>query len=1161
MSVPSLPSAGDNPGQVPAASASAPDVYESEHGGEMDNIISTQGYAMVPMVGLGGSAGSFPALQTFFKTVPADTGMVFVVVLHLAPDHPSLQAELLQRTTSMPVVDATDGVKVEPNCVYVIPAGKHLVSADGRLRLKDLHHPRGRRVAVDLFFRTLADSHGPRAAAVVLSGGDGDGAIGIKRIKERGGLTIAQDPAEAEADGMPRSAIATGMVDWVLPVVQMPARLIGYHRMEHRLQLPPEDAQDGAAPGRVATAEVEDALREILAFVRTRTGRDFSCYKRATIVRRIGRRMQVNGVGDLPWYLSFLRTNPGETGALLQDLLISVTNFFRDREVFTTLEAALPGLFKGKGAGDVLRVWVAACASGEEAYSVAMLLAEHSATLESPPILQVFASDLDEQAIRTARDGAYPDTIVADVSEERLRRFFIKETAGYRVRRDLREIVLFVQHDLLKDSPFSRLELVTCRNLLIYLNREAQARALATFHFALKPEGLLLLGSSESVDEGSLAFATLDKKHRLYSRRANQGLGLPLSGPTIAALPAGLSPVSVRQQPYVPGRTFDARLADSVGASAAESRGLPWGELHYKLVERLAPPSLIINATYEIVHLSVSAGRFLEFAGGEPTKNLLEVVHPALRIELRAALYRAAQDKAPVEAPGVIIELRGETALVRLRIAPAAELAPDFFLVLFDSGPTDASAPAPVPRVEPDSVARQLEGELERMKLHLRETTEQHDASSEELKASNEELQAMNEELRSATEELQTSREELQSINEELTTVNQELKSKVDELAYANSDLRNLMASTAIATVFLDRELRIKRYTPSAVALFNFIPTDIGRPLSDLHETLNYPEFEKNASDVLDGLIPIEREIRGATGRCFLARLLPYRTTDDHIAGVVLTFVDISDRVHAEEALRQAHELLETRITERTAELAQANTALSAENAVRTQAEHARYEVTKKLMAAQEEERARISRGLHDEVGQNLMALRLGLKSLELPPGPAATAARGLHALVEKISTELRELALELRPTALDDLGLVRALRDYLEDWSVRTGIATDFHPRISDEPRLPSPVETTIFRIVKEVLNNVVKHAMAKSVNVVLEQRASQVVAIIEDDGAGFDVRAQALTRNVKHLGLLTIKERAALLDGEVTVESAPGRGTTVFVRLPLSPTTPHNA
>lgn len=889
-----------------------PDVVEQEQGDIFDNIIPTRGYQMTPMVALGGSAGSIPAMQAFFRAVPPDSGLVFVIIIHLAPRMESNLPEILARSAAIPVIAAEDGMKVQPNVAYVIPPGQELVTIDGHLRLKELRNDyKGRRVVVDLFFRSLADTHGPHAAAIVLSGGDGDGALGIKRIKERGGLTIAQDPDEADTPGMPRAAIETSMVDWVLPVHEIPHRLLSYFRQERILRLPSEEGPQPALPAVVTPDLAESALREVLVYLRTRTGCDFSYYKRATILRRIGRRLQVNGVDDIVGYLSFLRTHPGEAGALLQDLLISVTNFFRDRDAFAALEAEIPSLFANKAHTESVRVWVPACATGEEAYSIAMLLLEHARTLDTPPPIQVFACDLDSDAIASARAGLYPEAIVADVNEDRLRRFFVKEHHGYRVRRELRESVLFAVHDLLKDAPFSRMDLISCRNLLIYLNRDAQRRVLETFHFALKPNSLLFLGSSESIEDNATPYRVIDAKHRLFRHEASSRTALP-----VPVGPSTLTRVVEQQEqstgPVTHGRRFLNDLHTSFGAFPKPTLDRSaLAEFHFRMLERLAPPSLLINADYEIIHLSEQAGRFLSFVGGEPSNNLLRVVHPMIRIELRAALFRATETGTPSRVPNIPVDLDGVRWTVDLRVHPAPEISQGFMLVILDAREaTDTGGTSEhIAASDSEPLVRQLERELELVKGHLRDTVEQYEASTEEMKASNEELQAMNEELRSATEELETSREELQSINEELTTVNAEMKSKVDELASTNSDLQNLMASTAIATVFLDRDLSITRYTPSAVELFHLIPTDIGRPLAHLKHRLDYPELIADAERVLRTLVPTEREVRDDS-RWFQARVQPYRTVEDHIAGVVLTCVDVTDRKQAAQALHERVEEL-----------------------------------------------------------------------------------------------------------------------------------------------------------------------------------------------------------------------------------------------------------
>ncbi|HEX9995932.1 MAG TPA: PAS domain S-box protein [Abditibacterium sp.] len=867
-------------------------------------------FDILPVVGLGGSAGSIGALQRFLDDMPADSGMAFVVVLHLAPDHESQLCEALQSHTAMPVVSVTQQVKVEANHVYVIPPGQHLVMQGGQIQLRELENKFGTRVAVDLFFRTLAASHRSRAVAVILSGLDSDGAIGIKRVKEHGGVTIAQDPDEAEHDGMPRSAIQTGMVDWVLPVDQMAARLLEFWRNEQRMQFPPSEVQTPNALSDGQNVD-ETALREVLAFLLARTGHDFAHYKRATVLRRIGRRLQVNSLANLPEYLTFLRTHNGEAGALLQDLLISVTNFFRDPEAFAALQTQIPALFRGKKSGEQVRVWIAGCATGEEAYSVAMLLVEHALTLVSPPSIQVFATDIDEEATRAAREGRFPQAIAADVSPERLRRFFILDQGYYRVRTELRELVLFASHNILRDSPFSNLDLVTCRNLLIYFQPEAQERVFNLFHFALRPDGVMFLGSSEATNETGGLFAVLDKKQRIYSRRAGSRRQLHL--------PALLAPTALRL-PQTPSLTRPEMLAAPNFSPRPREHSVPnFSELHLRLLEQYSPPSVLVTFNFDIVHLSERAGRFLHFAGGNVNVsiNLINAVHPALRLELRSALVRAVQSGESVDVPGLPLELDGSPRLVDLRVRvlreeERSENAVNYLMVVFDDRESDQPADTVLTRTEDDVAVRRLEREAGHLKQHLASTVEQYEAMTEELKASNEELQAMNEEMRSAGEELETSKEELSASNEELITVNQEMKSKVEQLARSNGDLQNLMSATSIATIFLDRDLRIQRFTPPAVELFKLIPTDAGRPLSDLRHSLQYEAMIADAQQVIDKLLPVEREVPGDDGRWFLVRVLPYRTADDRIDGVVFTFVDITRRHEAETDLRQSEERYRT---------------------------------------------------------------------------------------------------------------------------------------------------------------------------------------------------------------------------------------------------------
>jgi two-component system, chemotaxis family, CheB/CheR fusion protein len=857
-------------------------------------------------------------LQRFFQQMPADSGMAFVVVVHLSAEHESMMAEILQRTTAMPVTQVLKPSEIQPNHVYVIPPGKQLSTVGGILSAVKMLPHKGKHDTVDLFFRLLAKSHGPQAIAIVLSGGDGDGATGLKSIKEFGGLTIAQDPSEAEQPNMPRAAIETGIVDWILPVDEMPPRLIEYQALGEKLHFHASTTGD-RVPEELPVAENDEiALREVLTFLKTITGHDFSGYKRATILRRVGRRMQVNGAENLSRYLTFLRTHPGESGALLQDLLISVTNFFRDKEAFDALSAQLPKLFANKGVVDAVRVWVPGCATGEEAYSMAILLCEYAATLENPPQIQVFASDLDQAAVAFGREGRYPQSIATDVSEQRLQRFFVKEHDGYRVQRSVREMVLFATHDLLKDSPFSRLDLVSCRNVLIYLNRESQSEVFDVFHFALLPYGLLFLGSSETADDVGALFKPIDKEFRIYSRQPMRrvGLTLPAGASTLStsvkARKGSILPAAVPEPVQKPGRPDGRSLKPELGAR----RG--WAELHLKLIERIAPPSLVISRDYHIVHLSASAGKYLQFGGGEPSTELLRAVRPEFRTRLRAALFRAFKAKELVEIRSISCGEAGGSKLLDISVMPAEDLGLDYLLIQFherdlaDGDPETFQIRANLPDPQ---IVQHLEEELDQMKAGWRETVEQYEASLEELSASNEELQAMNEELRSATEELETGREELQSINEEVVTINQELKSNVEELRESNSDLQNLMASSQIATIFLDHKLQVKRFTPPATELFQFIPSDIGRPFSDLSRRFfDYPAITRETEQVLERHCFLEREVRNTDGRWFLARMFPYRNAAGHSAGVVITCVDITERKGSEVAMRLLSSIVESSI-------------------------------------------------------------------------------------------------------------------------------------------------------------------------------------------------------------------------------------------------------
>jgi two-component system CheB/CheR fusion protein len=1091
-----------------------------------------------PVVGLGASAGGLKSLQQFFAEMTDDSGMAFVVILHLSPDHESYVAEILQNSTKMLVTQVTERIAVEPNRVYVIPPSKHLSMQDGHIALSEPARERGRNISIDLFFRTLADTHNVYSACIVLSGTGSDGSVGLKRVKEQGGICLAQEPREAEFDSMPRNAISTGMVDFVLPVAEMPEKLLEIWRNASQISLPAE----AVAPIRDESEAVETVLRDVLEILRSRTGHDFTHYKRATVLRRIERRMQVVSARTLPAYRDYLlRETLPEAQLLLKDLLIGVTNYYRDRGAFDALEReVIPLLFQGKSQGNEVRVWVTACATGEEAYSVAILLLEHAAKLSHPPAIQIFASDIDDQAIAIAREGSYPEAIEVDVTPTRLRQFFTKEPGGYRINKEVRERILFTDQDLIKDPPFSRLDLITCRNLLIYLSREVQEKAFELFHFALRPGGFLFLGSSESADGRSALFTPIDIKSRIF--RANVV--------TSAARPLPVLPLEPHPRDRAPMRS----------EGAAERKHIAFSELHQKLLEQYAPPSLIVNSDHEIVHLSDHVGRYIQPSGGELSTKILKLILPELRLELRTALFQAMETGKSIEARRVRLVRGGHTSYVNMivRPVPDAEAGGAFYLIIIEEVEEILGTEGKDQQGgESDPILRLLEQEVHRLKEQLQRTVEQYETTVEELKSSNEEHQSTNEELRSTAEELETSKEEVQSVNEELRTVNEELKFNVDDLRTANNHLQNLISSTDIATIFLDRSLRIRLFTPPAIGIFNLIPADEGRELTDITHRLDYPNLAADAEEVLRRFHKIEREVEGREGQTYLARLTPYRTNQDRIEGVVVTFIDITERKRAEEELRLSNQNLERRVSERTFELSKANDTLQREIEVRQQSEAGRTMLLRRLVHIQEEEKRHLSRELHDQLGQQVTALNINLELLMSQFGEAAASSERMKAvktIVRHLDDDLDFLAWKLRPVMLDDLGLFAAVDAYIKEWSFHNNIEAQFY-HDDFETRLTSEIEINLYRIVQEALNNVAKHAEAKSVSVVIQRRQEMLFLIIEDDGKGFEGNIEGMPA-AKKLGLKGMQERAELIGGTIEIESPPGKGTTIILRLPLPAT-----
>lgn len=815
----------------------------------------------IVVAGIGASAGGVKALQDFFSAMPEGTGAAMVVVVHLNPDHVSSLAEVIGAKTRMPVLQVKGTLALKPDQVYVIPPNCQLTVSDTEISATEFDEPRGQRAPIDHFFRSLA-SHGD-GFAIILSGAGSDGALGVRAVKEAGGIILVQDPNEAEYGSMPRAAIAAGHADFVLPARELAFQFADLVQSRKKtIESEPGD-------------ELDDLLSRILALLRVRTGHDFSQYKRASLLRRIDRRVQVVRSPSPRDYLDYLRENPDEAQALFADLLISVTRFFRDSAAFEQLgKIVVPAILEKKNPNDTIRIWVPGCATGEEAYSIAMVFLDGLAKRGTRPAIQIFATDLDTRALTVAREGCYPETLSTDVSEERLRRYFTKEDGEYRIKRDVRDLIVFAQHSVLKDPPFSRLDLISCRNFLIYINRELQQRVIGTFHYALLSDGYLFLGNSEAPDQPEGLFRSVDRGARIYQSMGHPP-GEPMPFPRLQQNIRIPDPVSTLMRDEPP------RMADAQ-------------HQHRQALIELGPPSVLVDDAHRILHLSDKAGNYLMHPPGAPTLDITGLVRVELVSELRVMLNRAFQLGESALSLPIAVQFNGHSRNVCLQVSPIGTSAsPSRALVLFiEGGPaqmTDAGAGAEDP--DADSDIQRLRGELLATRANLKASRQQFENANESQQAANEELQSINEEYRSTAEELETSREELQSMNEELQTLNSELKAKLDSASRAHNDLENLMNATNVGTLFLDSELRIQRFTPRMRELFNINSSDEGRQISDLTNRLEYPDFETDARGVMERKTIAEKTIH-ANGRRFLMQLRPYQTLDGEIDGVVATFVD-----------------------------------------------------------------------------------------------------------------------------------------------------------------------------------------------------------------------------------------------------------------------------
>lgn len=824
-------------------------------------------HAMVPVVGLGASAGGLAALEEFFSHLPGDVDVAFVVVTHQHPDHPTLLHSLLARKTSLPVSLVEDTTVLAPGHVYVAPPGRALAIMGDRLHVLE-HDPKATlHLPIDAFFRSLAAGRKDGAIGIILSGTGADGTLGIKEIKAVLGMVMAQDEASAGYSGMPRSAVETGLVDYVLRPAEMPAQLLAYLR---------EVGRHGTAMTTPSVARVFDG---IFLLLRSHTGNDFSQYKLGTIKRRIERRMHMRHVDSVADYLALLRQHPDEAELLFRDLLIGVTSFFRDGEAFGALAERLPDLVERKAPERVIRVWVPGCSTGEEAYSLAILLHECMNQLQRPLEVQIFATDIDASAIERARLGTYPLGIAHHVTPERLARYFTRRDDTFCIKKEIREMVVFAVQNVIADPPFTRLDVLSCRNLLIYLDAPLQRRLLPMFHYALRPGGLLVLGSSESVGGFSSLFEAVDKKWKVY-RRSNA----TDSGYVVERLPSPPTPALLGVPPAAPPALRQA------GPLVAPGERL--------LLQALVPPTVVLTDRGEVLHVHGRTGRFLEPAPGpQQPASIFDMAREGLLLELSAAIRLVGKgDTSETLRRDVRVSTEGGAVLVDLRVKRVrdSERGRDLLLVTFDRARPVTAEPEPEATGAPTDRLGELERELQHSKESHQSTIEELETSNEELRSTNEELQSTNEELQSANEELETSKEEMQSLNEELQTVNAELQGKLEELSRANDDMRNLLNGTDIATVFLDERLNVKRYTEQAKRVIRLIPSDVGRPIGDLVSRLHYDRLVEDADEVLRTLMFKEAEVRARSGGWYLMRILPYRTTENMIDGLVITFVDIT---------------------------------------------------------------------------------------------------------------------------------------------------------------------------------------------------------------------------------------------------------------------------
>ena len=1185
-----------------------------------------------PIVGVGASAGGLEAFRSLLQALPAKTGMAFVLVQHLDPEHESLLTRLLSHATRMPVTEVTEGISVEPNHVYVIPPNKALGIRDGALHLLARSKQNPKHMPVDAFLDSLAENEGSRAIGVILSGVASDGTLGLEAIKAAGGITFAQDGKSAKYDGMPRSAIAAGCVDFVLPPE-------GIARELKRISLHPYLGRPDHPASEDGQGHREQDLLKLFALLRNATDVDFTHYKRSTISRRIARRMVLHKLSSVRQYLKYLHENRTELLALYEDVLIHVTSFFREPDAFRALkETILPRIFRNKASGEPLRIWVAGCSTGEEVYSIAITVLEYLQQRASKVTIQIFGTDVSDAALEKARAGIYSDSSTSGISAARMRHFFIRADGGYQITKSVREMCVFARQDLTRDPPYSRLDLAACRNVLIYMEPMLQKRVMRVLHYALKPHGFLILGKSESISGFSDLFTPVGRKHKIYSKKSS-----------------GTRPVlemHAAQSKQAPAKTSEAD---------PPARFDPQKEADRIVISHYSPAGLVASSDLQILNFRGNVAPYLSPSPGQASLSLLRMVQPEFAVELRTAIHRAGKQDSPVRKEGILVKRNGHLNEVALEVVPFKGQADErFFLVLFQETDVPDSAEVPVSKGKSfhpgEMEAARLQRELQSTKGNLQSIIEEHEATNEELKSANEEVLSSNEELQSTNEELETAQEELQSSNEELATINEQLQNRNQELSQLSDDWTNLLSGLNIPIVMLGKDRRIRRFTAPAEKLLNLIPTDIGRLISNIRPNVKVPDVDKLIGEVIDMVVQKEVEIQDRAGRWYSMRMRPYRTADNRIDGVLMIYIDIHALKTAQDALREQNSF-STAVMESSGALvmvtdmhgrigafnracqivsgyrldevagkviwdtplaskeesdgvravyrrlgsggppAQHETNWTGKNgssrliswntaAILDSAGHPRHivrigaDITERreieialkrsetalrqsqaqlqslaagLLAAQEEERARVARELHDDISQKLAALNLDADSaLRKEPESDGQLRGEMTRLVHRlrgIQRDVEQTAYRLHPSSLDHLGLSVALKSYCEDFGRQNSIAVRYTER--NLPRsVPPRLGLTVYRVLQEALRNVAKHSGAGRAAVSVAGKNDAIVLTVKDSGRGFDPSRSKR----RGLGLISMEERVREAGGSFTVKSTPGKGVLIDVRVPLT-------